>query len=186
MRSLNSLVWRNLTAHPLRSILTTLAITLGVAMVLAASIVGQAAGQSTAELSEEGPRIDAALLIEIFSRDGAPFDGDVLDALRVSPDVELTSPSLRVETELVLSMVEGGIAPPITELTLLGVDPESYVALHEPELAGGTFLDGPDTIVLPMVVAYLLNKVGQSVPHASAGYSPDNEHVNNPRQWKPG
>ena len=31
MRSLNSLVWRNLTAHPLRSILTTLAITLGVA-----------------------------------------------------------------------------------------------------------------------------------------------------------
>lgn len=40
MRSLNSLIWRNLTAHSLRSILTALAITLGVAMVLVASIVG--------------------------------------------------------------------------------------------------------------------------------------------------
>ena len=51
MRSLNSLVWRNLSAHKLRSILTLLAITLGVAMVLAASIVGQAASQSASALS---------------------------------------------------------------------------------------------------------------------------------------
>jgi hypothetical protein len=40
MHSLGTLLWRNLTAHSLRSILTALAITLGVAMVLAASIVG--------------------------------------------------------------------------------------------------------------------------------------------------
>ena len=42
MHSLNSLTWRNLTAHPLRSILTVLAIALGVGMVLAAAVVGQA------------------------------------------------------------------------------------------------------------------------------------------------
>lgn len=53
MNSLIGLVWRNLWAHSLRSTLTALAITLGVAMVLAASIVGQAAGQSEAELSRE-------------------------------------------------------------------------------------------------------------------------------------
>lgn len=158
MRSLNALIWRNLTAHPLRSILTLLAIALGVAMVLAASIVGQAAGQSTAELSEEGPNVD----LEIISRDGVSFDDDVLDALRASPDVDLASPSLRVEAELG--------APPITELTLLGVDPESYSTLHEPELAGGAFLDEPDTIVLPM--AMIINhrlSVGDEVTVAAGG-----------------
>ncbi|HLF87466.1 MAG TPA: FtsX-like permease family protein, partial [Anaerolineales bacterium] len=41
-----SLPLRNLTANPLRSTLTALAITVGVAMVLAASIVGQAANES--------------------------------------------------------------------------------------------------------------------------------------------
>ncbi len=141
MRSINALIWRNLTAHALRSILTALAITLGVAMVLAASIVGQAAGQSASALAEEGPQID----LEVFSRDGAPFDDSVLDTLRVSPDVERVSPSLRVEAK--------GVDPQIGELTLLGVDPESYAAIHAPELVGGTFLDEPDAIVLPMAVA---------------------------------
>jgi putative ABC transport system permease protein len=140
MRSLNALIWRNLTAHALRSILTALAITLGVAMVLAASIVGQAAGRSASELADERPRVD----LEVFSRDGAPFDDSVLDTLRTSPDVERVSPSLRVEAE--------SIDPEISKLTLLGVDPESYAALHEPELAGGAFLDQPDTVVLPMVI----------------------------------
>ncbi|MEE8389437.1 MAG: FtsX-like permease family protein, partial [Anaerolineae bacterium] len=141
MRSLNTLIWRNLTAHPLRSILTALAISLGVAMVLAASIVGQAASQSASALSEKGPQID----LEVFSRDGTPFDDAVLDTLYASPDVDLVSPLLRVEVE--------GVDPEISSLTLLGVDPESYAALHEPELAGGAFLDRPDTIVLPVDTA---------------------------------
>ncbi len=141
MRSLHTLVWRNLTAHRLRSILTATAIALGVAMVLAASIVGQAAGRSAAALSGEGPRVD----LEVFSRDGAPFDAAVLDTLRASPDVDQVSPSLRVEVE--------GVAPQIGELILLGVDPRSYAAVHEPALAGGAFLDEPNTIVLPVLMA---------------------------------
>jgi len=141
MRSPSSLVWRNLTAHPLRSTLTALAITLGVGMVLAASIVGQAASRSASELCEEGPRVD----LEVFSRDGAPFDEAFLNTLRAYPDVAQVSPSLRVEAE--------GVDPEITSLTLRGVDPEPYQALHEPELSGGTFLDEPDSIVLPMMVA---------------------------------
>lgn len=141
MRSLNSLTWRNLTAHPLRSILTALAITLGVAMVLAAAIVGQAAGRSAAELTEEGPRVD----LEVFSRDDTPFDKAILNTLRAYPDVELVSPSLRVQAE--------GVRPAIPRLTLLGVDPETYQTLHELELANGAFLDGPDTIALPMMIA---------------------------------
>ncbi|MBF8285990.1 MAG: putative rane protein, partial [Anaerolineales bacterium] len=46
------LVRRNLTAHPLRSILTALAIALGVAMMLSASVIGQAASQSAERLSQ--------------------------------------------------------------------------------------------------------------------------------------
>ncbi len=141
MRSLRALVWRNLTAHRLRSILTAMAIALGVSMVLAASIVGQAAGRSAVALSGDGPRVD----LEVFSRDGAPFDAAVLDRLRAYPDVDQVSPSLRVEVE--------GVDPEIGELILLGVDPESYAAIHEPELANGAFLDRPDTIVLPMELA---------------------------------
>ncbi len=54
MRSLNALVWRNLSAHPLRSALTALAIALGVSMVLAAAIVGQAANRQATELADLG------------------------------------------------------------------------------------------------------------------------------------
>ncbi len=141
MRSLRTLVWRSLVTHKLRSILTALAITLGVGMVLAAAIVGQAAGQTTAELSEEGQGVD----LVVSSRDGLPFDQGILDTLQGWPDVELASPSLRVEA--------GGIDPALPRQVLLGVDPVAYVRLHQPELADGSFLDGPQTIVLPMAVA---------------------------------
>ncbi len=152
MHSTSSLAWRNLTAHPLRSILTALAIVLGVGMVLAAAIVGQAAGQSAAELSDEGPRID----LQVFARDDAPFDETALDTLRASPDVERLSPSLRVEAEAI------DLAAP--RLTLMGVDPDIYHIVHEPQLADGTFLDKPDTIVLPVLVALDNNlRVGDQV-----------------------
>jgi ABC-type antimicrobial peptide transport system permease subunit len=52
------LVWRKLTEHRLRSTLTALAVTLGVAMLLAAAIVGQAAGQRASELSVDGVRTE--------------------------------------------------------------------------------------------------------------------------------
>ncbi|MFQ5577900.1 MAG: ABC transporter permease, partial [Anaerolineae bacterium] len=141
MRSFTSLTIRNLTAHPLRSILTALAITLGVAMVLAAAIVGQAANRSAVALSEQGPQVD----LEIFARDGDPFQENILATLRAHPDVAHASPSLRVEAS--------GIDPPIDHLTLAGVNPEAYQSLHRPELAGGAFLNAPNTIVLPIVLA---------------------------------
>ncbi len=70
MRSTATLAWRNLTGHPLRSVLTALAIALGVAMVLASSIVGQAASQSADTLDNAGPGI----ALEVISRRGNQFD----------------------------------------------------------------------------------------------------------------
>ena len=46
------LALRSLRAHPLRSLLTALAIALGVAMMLSASVIGQAASQSAERLSQ--------------------------------------------------------------------------------------------------------------------------------------
>lgn len=141
MRSLHTLIWRSLATHRLRSLLTALAITLGVGMVLAAATVGQAASQTAVEISEEGRGVD----LVISGRDGTPFDRSVLDALQGRSDVQLASPLLRIEA--------GGIDPAMPGLVLLGVDPAAYMLLHELELADGSFLDGPGTIVLTMAVA---------------------------------
>ena len=132
MRSASALAWRNLTGYPLRSVLTALAIVLGVGMVLAAAIVGQAASQGAADLSDRGPRTD----LEVFSRGGGTYERSVLHALAASPDVARVSSSLRVEAELVLRAAGGG-QPNLSPLTLLGIEPEAYRALHDVELAGG-------------------------------------------------
>jgi putative ABC transport system permease protein len=140
VRSLTLLVWRNLSAHRARSLLTALAIALGVGMTLAAAVVGQAASRQTTQLADE-PRVD----LEVFARDVAAFDAAALDALRASADVAQASPSLRLEAV--------AIRPTLLRLTLLGVDPAAYQALHRPELADGAFLPGADTIVLPAEIA---------------------------------
>ncbi|MFZ5918686.1 MAG: FtsX-like permease family protein [Chloroflexota bacterium] len=136
-----TMVWRYLTAHPLRSALTATAIALGVGMVLAAAIIGQAASRSADEFAQESPRVD----LEILARDSTPFDTAILETLRAFPEIEIASPSLHAKATM--------IVPQIPSLVLLGVEPGPYQALHEPELAGGAFLDGPDSIVLPLDIA---------------------------------
>ena len=42
MRTLNALAWRNLIQHPLRAVLSALAVALGVAMTVAADVTGGA------------------------------------------------------------------------------------------------------------------------------------------------
>ncbi|MCP5101622.1 MAG: FtsX-like permease family protein, partial [Chloroflexi bacterium] len=141
LRTTRGLAWRNITAHPLRSLLTTLAIMLGVAMVLAAAIVGQAAESLASDLSSERGRVD----LQLFARDGGMFETAVLDITRTHPDVDTATP--------LLSLTSQATTPAIDDLNLLGVDPETYQALHQPQLAGGAFLDTPDTILLPVLMA---------------------------------
>jgi hypothetical protein len=77
MRTLNFLIWRNWSAHGPRSVLTTLAITPGVAMVLDASIARQAASTSATQLSQTGSCID----LHPVSREDTPLQGTILDTL---------------------------------------------------------------------------------------------------------
>ena len=140
MRSF-SLLWRNLTAHPLRNILTMLAITLGVAMLFAASVVGLAASKSASSLESESPHTD----LEVFARDGTTFDISIIEILASSADVERVSPLLPLEVEI--------ISPKIDNLRILGVEENSYRAIHSLELANGIFLGVSDAIVLPVETA---------------------------------
>lgn len=141
MHSIRALVWRNLTAHPLRTVLTTLAITLGVAMVLAAAIVGTAVNSSTASLEAADSPID----LELVSRDGDSFATAVLAPLQSHSQVSQIAPALELTAA----------SPDLTgdTLTVHGVAPDSYQALHRPELAGGTFLGESDSLVLPVSLA---------------------------------
>lgn len=140
MRSF-SLLWRNLTAHPVRNILTILAITLGVAMLFAASIVGLAASKSASSFESESLHID----LEVFARDRTPFDISVIKTLASSADVAQVSPALHLEVE--------AISPQIDNLRILGVEGNSYTAIHPLELANGVFLGLSETIVLPAEIA---------------------------------
>jgi putative ABC transport system permease protein len=134
---------RNLTAHPLRSFLTALAITLGVAMVLAAAIIGQAASEQANNLAEASdPRID----LEVFARDDKPFSADTLAAIRANKGVELASPSLSLDASV------SNLQPPIS-LSLLGVEPAAYQPLRKPELVNGAFLSEDNAIVVPAALA---------------------------------
>lgn len=127
-------------AHSLRGVLTALAITLGVAMALAASIIGEAANRQATAVSETTLTVD----LEISRRDGARFNTAVLETLRQEEAAAQLVPSLTLTAAL-----QPGDVP----VRLLGVPPSAYVAAYRPDLASGRFLPAEDSIVLPMAVA---------------------------------
>jgi putative ABC transport system permease protein len=60
--TLRSLAWRNLAVHRMRSLLTGLAISLGVGTALAGAIVGQAAGRQAGQVSAQGMMANTLLV----------------------------------------------------------------------------------------------------------------------------
>ena len=149
MRSTKGLIWRNLTAHPLRSILTALAITLGVAMVLAASIIGEAANQQATAVSATAPPID----LEIAARDNAPFEAP--------PLIQSTLSQLHITAQ----MQSFG-----RSLEIIGTELPLYAEIYRPELANGRFPAAANAIILPMTVALQNNlNVGDEITLAADG-----------------
>ena len=134
---LDRLAWRAVAARPLRSLLTILGIALGIAVLSASLTLGAALDRAVdrtvrdmvgrADLRVSGfleSGLSATSLKTITTADG------VVDA---SPVVEhRTFPSSRPA---------GGSSDAVT---VLGIDPLSYLRLHDLELAGGTPLDRAD------------------------------------------
>jgi putative ABC transport system permease protein len=136
LRSLHSLAIRNLMARRLRTALTGVAVTLGVAAVFATSLIGHAVQARTAELARQGSRAS----LQITPRNGDTLDARVLDLVRAHPDVALASPELQYST-----LVNG------TPLIVLGVDPASYRQMERPEVTQGRYLPSPNVqwVVVP-------------------------------------
>ena len=150
MRSLNGLAWRNLAARRLRTFLTGSAIALGAAAVFATSLIAQSAQARTDSLAKQMNRAD----LEITPRDADMLDARWLDVARAQPDVALASPEI-VHVTLLLQ-------PPGASLILLGIEPDTYAALEQVEMANGR--------------ALILNKPWMVIPerwaqeyHVSAG-----------------
>ena len=135
-----SLSWRSLVANPLRSLLTATAIALGVAMLLAASILIQATTRSSHQLAAGESEVDLQLVHRDNSRFSASMGGRISDL----PGVASVAPSLDLQA------LTAGLHP--AALSLRGVDPQ-YAAMHALKLTDGVFLDRPDSLILPQEIA---------------------------------
>lgn len=145
------LAYRNLRRRPVRTLLTALAIALGVGMILAMRIVAVAAAQASGEA--RAGRLAGADL-EVSSATGAFLRDDLAGEIAERPEVEGAAPLYRrpegtFDPTAQQAALDGRYAFTGTGLLLLGVDPAAVLTPYE--LAAGTFLSAPSAaeVLLP-------------------------------------
>lgn len=142
MGGLDRLAWRALVARPFRTGLTTLGIALGVA-VLSASLATSAAMEAAVSRTVADLVGRADLRVSAFLERG--LSPAAVDAIAGTDGVETLSPVL--ERRTFLGSTTG--AAPGDAVTILAIDPASYTALHDLDLASGASLAEPgETAVL--------------------------------------
>ncbi|HEX6655866.1 MAG TPA: FtsX-like permease family protein [Candidatus Limnocylindria bacterium] len=133
---LGALAWRGLAARPLRTALTVAGVALGVAVIAASLIAGQAATEAVRRAAQELYG-SAQLRVRAFSADG--FTPRTVSALRQVPGVmnaaavsEERGRSVAAEPDRVFVML------------LIGVDPTEEEKVRTYEIVAGSFLDADD------------------------------------------
>ena len=134
---LDRLAWRTLAARPLRSLLTIAGIALGVA-VLCASLTLGAALDAAVDRTVHDMVGRAGLRVSGFLESG--LSETAVSAIASTDGVVDAAPVIEHKTFLTSS--PGGGAT--DAITVLGVDPTSYLRLHDVPLAAGTMLDRTD------------------------------------------
>jgi putative ABC transport system permease protein len=133
---LGAIAWRGLAARPLRTALTVAGVALGVAVIAASLIAGQAATEAVRRAAQElfG---SAQLRVRAFDPDG--FTPRTVTALRQVPGVlnaaavsEERGRSVEAEPDRAFVML------------LIGVDPAEEEKIRTYEIVGGEFLDAHD------------------------------------------
>ena len=141
MSGLTSYAWRSLGARPLRTFLTILGVGLGVA-VLFAALVTDAAIDGTIDRTVRDTLGRADLRVEGFTDLGLSTAS--AEAIAGAPGVAGATPILERRTY----PAPDPTAPPTASLpapvTVLGVDPATYAAIHDLELTAGDDLAGLD------------------------------------------
>ena len=135
MRRLWLLAWRRVAARPLRSLLTTAGIALGVAALFAA-LVTNASIEAAVDRTVQAQLGRADLRVAAFTEAG--LSAATVQAIAETPGVAVAAPELERETypELALSPTAGLPRP----VTVLGVDPAVDGRLHDLAPAAGTGL----------------------------------------------
>jgi putative ABC transport system permease protein len=140
MPLLLSLAWRNSASRLQRSLLTALAVALGVALILGTELSARA-------LQEQLRRSSAALAgnadAEVFAFSEAGFSAPMVKAISDLPQVEVAAP-------LVSKRVFGTARGSSYTFQVLGVDPAAEQKLHPLPLTAGAFVGAAEkgTVVL--------------------------------------
>jgi putative ABC transport system permease protein len=137
---LDRLAWRTLAARPLRSLLTIAGIALGVA-VLCASLTLGAALDAAVDRTIHDMVGRADLRVSGLLDSG--LSEAAVSAITTSDGVVDAAPVIEHKT-FPTSAPGGGAS---NAITVLGVDPVSYLRLHDLPLASGTMLDRTDESV---------------------------------------
>jgi putative ABC transport system permease protein len=136
---LGALAWRGLAARPLRTALTVAGVALGVAIIAAALIAGQAATEAVRRAAQELYG-SAQLRVRAFDTDG--FTPRTVTALRQVPGV-LNAAAVSEERGRSVTTAAGPNEKVFT-LLVIGVDPAEENAIRTYELVAGHFLDPSD------------------------------------------
>jgi len=161
---LNRLAWRMLAARPLRTLLTVVGIGLGVG-VLAASLTLGAALDTSINRTVRDIVGRADLRVSAFLESG--LTDAAIETVRTTPGVATTAPALEHRT--FLSATTGD---PEAAVTVLGVDPVGYPAVHDLDLVAGsgfTASDEPVALITEQLASHDGYVVGSPITILGAG-----------------
>jgi putative ABC transport system permease protein len=134
---LDLLAWRALAARPLRTFLTIVGVALGVG-VLSASMTMRAGLDAAIDRTVRDVVGSSDLRVSAFL--GTGLSSQTVDAIRGTPGVEVVAPT--IERRTFLAPVVG--RPAADPVTIVGVDPEPWLALHPVQLVAGEQLKRAD------------------------------------------
>lgn len=165
------LALRSLRSRPLRMLLSTLGIILGVAAILAIGVTNQTALESISRLFEETSG-RANLVITSAESEAIGYSETLLPRIQSQPYVAQAVPSIQVQTTLAEEDVPSEIGMNLfgigtDSLLLFGIDPERDALVREYKIVEGKFLS-PDleSNEIVLVESYARNndlEVGKSV-----------------------
>ncbi len=136
--SLTNLAFRSLRARPLRAVLSTLGVALGVAVLFAG--MATSAGVDASVRSTVNDLVGRSdLRVAAFGETG--LSPETVALIGGTPGVAIAAPALERRTYLAGSLDDTALPPPVT---ILGIDPTTDARLHDLVLVAGSPLSSPD------------------------------------------
>ncbi|HET6746134.1 MAG TPA: FtsX-like permease family protein [Candidatus Limnocylindria bacterium] len=136
---LAAIAWRGLAVRPLRTALTAMGVALGVAVIAASLMAGQAATDAVRRAAQE---LLGSAQLRVRAFETAGFTPRTITTLRKISGVNNAA---AVSEERVRSVTTNpGPDEKVFTLLLIGVDPADEALIRTYELAGGSFLDDGD------------------------------------------